>query len=88
MTSFLIYFILTGMICYRAVTKKLGLSDEDYSKLSDEERKKIDELESLIYINFGNFNIVPVIQIMALTLGWILLPYAILSSIYEKLIKS
>lgn len=88
MTSFLIYFIITGMICYQAVTKKLGLSDEDYSKLSDEERKKIDELESLIYINFGNFNIVPVIQIMALMLGWILLPYAILSSIYEKLIKS
>lgn len=87
MTSFLIYFIITGMICYWAVTKKLGLSDEDYSKLSDEERKKIDELESLIYINFGNFNIVPVIQIMALTLGWILLPYAIISSIYEKLIK-
>lgn len=87
MTSFLIYFIITGMICYRAVTKKLGLSDEDYSKLPDEERKKIDELESLIYINFGNFNIVPVIQIMALTSGWILLPYVIISSIYEKLIK-
>ena len=81
---FIIYMLITGMLCHYGVTKKLTMTKEEIDKLPEKKREEYEEIKSLIYVNFGNMDILPFIQIMALLLGWLLIPYSILNFIIEK----
>lgn len=82
---FIIYFLLTGMYLHYKVTKTLTLTEEEINELSEKKKESLEELRSVMYVNFGNINLLPILQILSLLLGWIVLPYAILSTILEKL---
>lgn len=82
---FIIYFLITGIILHYQVTKFFTLTKEEINKLSEKKKSLLEEINSMIYVHFGNINILPYIQLLALLLGWILLPYSIITTTLEKI---
>ena len=80
-----IYFLLSGLICHYLVTKKLTMTEEEIKNLPEKKREKEEELRRDIYVNFGDLNILPIIQVLSLILGWLLLPIALIFKILDIL---
>jgi len=83
MIKFLIYFLLAGMYVHWKITNVLTMTEEDINKLPDKEKETIQDMNREIYIHFGNLNILPFVQILALLFGWILIPISIVNSILK-----
>lgn len=81
MQIYLLYFIITGLYCYFKVSKL-----QDYVNLPAPERDELDDLISQIYVQFGMSveQVLPILQIFALLLGWLLLPMSIVQTIIDK----
>lgn len=83
MIKFLIYFLLAGMYVHWKITNVLTMTEEDINKLTDKKKETIQDMNREIYIHFGNLNILPFAQILALLFGWILIPISIVNSILK-----
>lgn len=92
MTSFqifIIYFLLSGMLCHYGITRKLTATEEQVNKLSKERKEKYEEMKSMLELVTGNVeSFIPFVQVMCLLFGWILLPYVILSRVLDKFTKN
>ena len=53
MISFLLYFIITGLIMYFLIMDTINKLNKDSYKLTDKQREEIEELRQLIFYNFG-----------------------------------
>ncbi len=85
MISFLLYFIITGLIMYLLIMNTVNKLNKDSYKLTDKQREEIQELRQLIFYNFGTSfdSILPILQLIGLLLGWILIPAVIILQILQ-----
>lgn len=81
---FLIYILSSGIIMYYMVQNMLKKMETRQFK-NEKEEQTITEIEQFIFENFGtSFNsFIPTINMLALTLGWILIPMAFINKLLE-----
>lgn len=81
---FLIYILSSGIIMYYIVQDMLKKMETRQFK-NEKDEQNIIEIEQLIFENFGtSFNLfIPTLNMLALTLGWILIPLAFINKLLE-----
>ena len=80
----LIYMLSSGIIMYYILQDMLKKMETRQFK-NEKEEQIIAEIEQFIFENFGtSFNsFIPTINMLALTLGWILIPMAFINKLLE-----
>lgn len=75
---FLIYFLICGMYCHQAV------SYLEKDNVPDKYKDDIENFKKEIFYSFGTLNVLPMLYIIALLLGWIIVPICIIESIVNR----
>lgn len=75
---FLIYFLICGIYCHRAV------SYLEKDNVPEKYKEDIENFKKEIFYSFGTLNVLPMLYIIALLFGWIIVPICIIESIVNR----